>query len=323
MLDITQITTNKTETLLENISPNVCWNRFDLRYGDDWDLWKIDSEYYVTSHCDGGVITVSLYLRELNPDVFNEFAKYLFEFYPKSKTLFVLHTYTPIKSIEPAVHWHVDLTKTIEEFDSTLSHRVRYNTKWYPKKIRENVGEYTIKYFFVDECPDDVVLQYFKWKNQTHGTDYGLTPREYLKKFCVTGVYVMEAETEVLAVGFISETGDNVFFENFSYNQEYAKYSPGMVLYYYLIADIIARGKKKLFLLGGNLEYKKHFNGIATTTYTGTLYREQFIYKKWIYGLAKYTPRFLRPVIVLLLPHTAQKRSFSALIKNNKAKNER
>lgn len=315
MLNITQITTNKTKALLENVSPNVCWNRFDLRYGDDWDLSKIDNEYYVASHCEGGVITVSLYLRELKPDVFNNFVKYLFEFYLDAKTLFVLHTYTPIQAIEPAVHWHVDLPKTIEEFDSTLSHRVRYNTKWYPKKIRENIGEYTIKYVDAAECPDEIVNLYFKWKSKTHGSEYGLTPREYLKKFCVTGVYIMQTETEVLAMGFICETGDNVFFENFSYNQKYAKYSPGMVLYHYLISDIIARGKKKLFLLGGNLEYKRHFNGIATTTHTGTLYREQFIYKKWIYWLAKYTPRFLRPIVRVLLPHTAQKRSFSVLIR--------
>lgn len=251
-----------------------------------------------------------MYLREMDTDTFNEFAKYLFEIYPKAKELFVLHTYTKISGIEPAVHWHVDLPNTIEEFDSTLSHRVRYNTKWYPKKIRENVGEYTIKYMDANDCPDDVVLQYFKWKNQTHGTDYGLTPQQYLKKFCVTGVYVMQTDSEILAISFISETGENVFFENFSYNQEYAKYSPGMVLYYYFISDLIARGKKKLYLLGGNLEYKKHFNGIATMTYTGTLPRERFIYPQWIAMLAKITPRFLRGVVKVLLPHSNQKRAF-------------
>ena len=103
--------------------------------------------------------------------------------------------------------------------------------------------------------------------------------------------------------------------KNFSYNQEYAKYSPGMVLYYYLISDLIARGKKKLFLLGGNLEYKRHFNGIPTTTYTGTLYREYFICPKYIRFLANWTPRFLQKFIRVLLPHTSHKRSFSALVK--------
>ena len=236
---------------------------------------------------DGVTINVSMYLREMDAGIFRMVVKYLFELYPDAMTLYVLHTYTKINGIDPAVHWHIDLPKTIEEFNSTLSHRVRYNTKWYPKKIRENIGEYIIKYIDVSECPDDVVQKYFEWKKQTHGTDYGLTPKQYLGKFCVTGVYVMQTEMEILAIGFISETGENVFFENFSYNQKYAKYSPGMVLYYFLISDLIARKKKRLYLLGGNLEYKKHFNGIATMTYSGFLYREQFIRPEWIAVLAK------------------------------------
>lgn len=315
MLNIEQIKDNKDKILQENVLPNVCWNRFDLRYGTDYDLSKINGERwcgYVASHVDGSTINVSLYLREMAPDTFNEYAKYLFEIYPTAKNLFVLHTYTEIAGIEQGVHWHVDLPETIEEFNKTLSHRVRYNTKWYPKKIRENIGEYAIKYFESEDCPDDIILQYFKWKNQTHGTDYGLTPKQYLKKFCVTGVYVMETDSEILAIGFISEIGENVFFENFSYNQEYAKYSPGMVLYYYLISDLIARGKNKLYLLGGNLEYKKHFNGIATMTRTCSLPRERFIYPKWIAVLAKITPKFLRGVVKILLPHSKHKRAFIA-----------
>jgi len=88
-----------------------------------------------------------------------------------------------------------------------------------------------------------------------------------------------------------------------------------MILYYYLISDLIARGKKKLYLLGGNLEYKKHFNGIATTTYTGNIYREQFFYPKYIAVLAHLTPKFLHKFVKMLLPHTSHKRAFYALVK--------
>ena len=311
MLNVEQIEKDKDKILQENIFPNVCWNRFDLRYGDDYRLDKID-DLYIASHLEGSTITVSMYLREMDKDTFDEYAKHLFGVYPKAKDLFVLHTYTEIAGIEQGVHWHVDLPDTIEEFDSTLSHLIRYNTKRYPKKIRKNIGEYEITYLDANDCPDDIVKTYFKWKNQTHGTDYGLTPQQYLKKFCVTGVYVMQTDSEILAISFISEIGENVFFENFSYNQEYAKYSPGMVLYYYFISDLIARGKKKLYLLGGNLEYKKHFNGIATMTRTCSLPRERFIYPKWIAVLAKITPKFLRGVVKMLLPHSKHKRAFVA-----------
>lgn len=42
MLNVEQIENNKDKILQENIFPNVCWNRFDLRYGNDYKLHKIN-----------------------------------------------------------------------------------------------------------------------------------------------------------------------------------------------------------------------------------------------------------------------------------------
>lgn len=42
MLSFEQIENDKNKILQENISPNVCWNRFDLRYGNDYKLSKIN-----------------------------------------------------------------------------------------------------------------------------------------------------------------------------------------------------------------------------------------------------------------------------------------
>ena len=41
MLNVEQIENDKDKILQENVLPNVCWNRFDLRYGTDYDLSKI------------------------------------------------------------------------------------------------------------------------------------------------------------------------------------------------------------------------------------------------------------------------------------------
>ena len=45
-------------------------------------------------------------------------------------------------------------------------------------------------------------------------------------------------------------------------------------MYHFIIDDLIKKRKKKLFLLGGDLEYKRHYNGIQTVTYTGHIYRD-------------------------------------------------
>ena len=85
----------------------------------------------------------------------------------------------------------------------------------------------------------------------------------------------MEINNDVLAIGFICTTDDNVFFEQFSYSQDkkHAKYSLGMVLYYGIICDLIKLGRKKFFLSGGWLDYKKRYNGILQYTYSGIINR--------------------------------------------------
>ena len=125
-----------------------------------------------------------------------------------------------------------------------------------------------------DKCPEFVVKTYLKWKKETYDFNWSDQPKKYLIKNGITDVYVMQVNEEILAIGFICDTGENAFFENTAFNEKYKKYSVGIVLYHFIVADLIKKGKKKLFLLGGNLEYKRHYNGIQTATYTGHIYRD-------------------------------------------------
>ncbi len=267
--------------LTQYIEPNVIHNRYDLLYGNDYDLLEVKEENsvsYIPFKKNSSTGRMGLYLRHKEelaggPSSVAECASFLFKTYPDLQDIFVLHTYIPLPDVNTGIHWHVDLPKTIEEFDSTLSSKVRYNTKWYPKKIRENVGEYEIKILKSTECPESVVKTYLKWKKETYGYDWSDKPKEYLTKNGITNVYIMQVKNEILAIGFICETGENAFFENTAFNEQYKKYSVGIVLYHFIIADLIKKEKKKLFLLGGNLEYKRHYNGIQTMTYTGHIYR--------------------------------------------------
>ncbi len=268
--------------LTKSIEPNVIHNRYDLLYGNDYDLLKIEegnSVSYIPFKKTGQIGCMGLYLRDMKElagggTSVAEYTSFLFKTYPDLQDIFVLHTYVPLPDVEPAVHWHVDMPKTIEAFDATLSSKVRYNTKWYPKKIRENIGSYEIKILKSDECPEFVVKTYLKWKKETYGFNWSNKPKEYLTKNGITDVYFMQVNEEILAIGFICDTGENAFFENTAFNEKYKKYSAGIVLYHFIIDDLIKKRKKKLFLLGGDLEYKRHYNGIQTVTYTGHIYRD-------------------------------------------------
>lgn len=272
--------------LLNSIEPNVINNRFDLLYGNDYELIEVkdsNSVAYIPFKKSGMNGRLGLYLRDIssvNGDILSECASFLFNNYSDLQDIFILHTYTPIPDIEQSVHWHVDLPETIEIFDSELSSKVRYNTKWYPKKIRENEGDYEIKNFKAEECPKSVIETYLKWKRKTYEYNWDGDAKEYISQNGITNVYVMQIKDKLAAIGFVCITGENVFYENTAYNDEYKKYSVGIVLYHYIIDDLIKKRKKKLFLLGGNMEYKRHYNGIPTMTYTGYMYRDPDMHKK-------------------------------------------
>lgn len=265
---------NKATLLQENVSPNVIHNRFDLLYGEDFELYEIDG-FYLPVKMDGRRAKLGLYLRKWSTEELDNFTKYLFKKYKKLDELFILHTYTPMEGVDANVHWHIDLPETIEEFDKNLSNKTRYNTKWYPKKIREEVGEYEIKKFAAAEITEDIVKIYLDWKAKSHNYHYWKTPLEYLTEAGITSGYVMSINQEPVAIAFCCETDKNVFFENFSFDKIFEKYSLGMVIYYHFIKDMINQKMQTIYLLGGNLEYKKRYNGIETRTYTSNIMREK------------------------------------------------
>lgn len=255
-----------------NIEPNVIHNRYDMLYSGDFDLLKCNKEI-IPIHINGNTCNVGLYLRKISQNDLDELKQYIFKNYKDIYDLKILHTYTEIDGIVAKPHWHVNLPKTIDEFDKMLHSKVRYNTKWYPKKIKQDIGEYTFKKYTSEKCPSYIIELYLNWKKHSHNFEWNKSSKDYLKEFGVTTIYVMETTNTVLAIGFTCETGKNVFFENFSFNHDFAKYSCGMVLYHYIIKDLIDNNKETLYLLGGDLDYKKRYNGIKTLTYSGYIYR--------------------------------------------------
>lgn len=227
------------------------------------------------------------------------------------------HTLTPFDNAEHTQHCHVELPDTIEEFDNNLSHRVRYNTKWYPKKIQENIGEISFEKIDAKDCPKHIFDLYFQWKYESHNRRYHITSQQYIKQYSVTSVYVLCGGKNLLAIGFVSETADNVYFENFSYNQKYKKYSPGMVLYYEIICDLIKRHKKIFYLLSV-YDYKIHYNGIITETYTGHIYKSQqkIKYLTKMATILKKLPKFVRKIIILVYSGMFLSRPYKHFLKD-------
>lgn len=289
---VTEITENKDDVLNNRVQVNFISNRFDLLYGKDYELYDMGNGV-VPVHIDGKSAKVGLSLSAYTQKQLNKLYELLFAKHPSLEQLEIKHSLIPAGISEKNnmfyhyPYWHIDLPNTVAEFDSTLAHRVKYNTKWYPKKIREDIGDFVIKKYTRKNISPDIINLFFEWKKQSHNFDYKMTPDEYLNTYGVTEIYALEINGNVLAVGFTCTTGDNVFFEQFSYSQDkkYIKYSLGMVLYYGIICDLINLGRKKFYLSGGWLDYKKRYNGILQYTYSGMIFRENRTSKKHHHSL--------------------------------------
>lgn len=195
---------------ISDISPNVIHNRFDVLFGDDYDMIEIDNngdKTLVPFHIDGNRGRIGLYLRDIGGDTLRELNKFLFKKYPELMQIFFLHTYTDIDGIEPAVHWHIDLPNTMEEFDAALGKDMRRNSHRYPRKIREDIGEYTIDKIKPEQCTDEIMQTYLDWKKQSHNFVWWGKPLDYLKHAGISDIYIMHTHTETLAIGFVCDTG--------------------------------------------------------------------------------------------------------------------
>ena len=217
-------------------------------------------------------------MRKIDKYLFKKFTAYLFAMHKKLQSINVLHTLTEIESISEAPHWHVDLPDSIEKFNQTLSTKVRQHSRYYVKKLTNEVGEIKLKKIERDQISQNIVDTYLAWKSKTHA--FVWDSQNYLNDFCVSNAYILEVQNEVVAIGFDSDTGsENIYFENFSYDSKYAKYSIGIILYHKMIENWINNKKKRIYLLGGNYEYKRHYNGICTMTRSGDIYRHPLIEK--------------------------------------------
>ncbi len=308
-MEIVEITANKAEILVAHIQPNVIINRYDLRFGvgGGWKLFCVQDEQetvYIAIHFKQDVCELTTYLRPLKAQILKMFSRYLFKHYPQINAVYIYFALLPYKGLQRSIHWHIEFPLTFEAFAAKLGARTRQHTHYYMRKLERDFEGLDFFNFTPQSVDMQKVQTYLDWKKDSHGFECA-TPKEYLKRFSVTRIYTLENKMGLVAIGFVSETGENAYFENFSYDLTYSKYSPGMVLYYKILQDLCARGIRKFYLLGGSYSYKKNYNGIQSTCYSGYICRYQLLYTFCMLiprGCAKLRlPHLLRKCLVYCL----------------------
>lgn len=259
---------------------NLIYNRFDLIYKEGnhaISFCDSDTKYCLDIHTEGVNAKINIWGKLLPQDIFDRAINECFA----DKQICAIELTrcgNPYGNFLEEIN---DIRVPLPgEFDELMNRAERRDRATIRRKLRwldERVGDLRIEIYSRNEIPDHIVDTYFKWKKETHGTDYRMSASEYLDRYFVTDAMLMKAGDTQVAVAFFCQTEDIVFFENFSYNTELKEYSPGLLMYVKFMEELIKRKCRYLYLGGGSYIYKKRFGAEAFTAYSGTIYRKEMI----------------------------------------------
>lgn len=305
---------NRKDSLAKFETDDLIYNRFDLIYTENVERYSYrleDKEYFIDVHYETCKAVLNVWGKRFPEIFFNNTIEEIFRQHSEIYCIEIKRARNDYKNLlNKCNDIHVPIPKTKEELLQRLRKKHRYTIKRIKRLIEEEYGELAVV-LYKGSIPDEIVDQYFAWKQLTHGTDYHMLPKEYLKKYYVTDGMLLKAGDENIAILFFCQVNNTVYLENFSYNAQMEKYSPGYLVYEMFLEELIQRKCTNLYLGGGEYEYKRRFGAEENVAYSGIVYREevfealneyfkkQNIKKIAIYGLGVVGHAFMKIVNLL------------------------
>ena len=289
---IIQATSHKPQATiisLENdkshlIYPDFIYNRFDLWRGfddcskDTLHIKHSGKDYYVQVMYEKNFARLGIWLMDIPSEAVKEVAAYIFKKHRKVRWIYFQRSYTELGECSESNHFRMTLPATSEELYSRLTNKSRYNIKREQRLLEAETGGLVFAEYDVDNMPKDVFEAYFTMKKITHGRDFRLTEQEYIMTSQTSNAYVIRAAKtgKIISLVLSCEQCPIVYIENITYDIVYAKYSPGKMIYHHYLGELVKKGKKELFLSGGQLDYKRHYGSREETIYTGRVFRSVY-----------------------------------------------
>ena len=264
---------------MEISSDDLIYNRFDIIYPNEYEEYKEmykEKEYIIQMHLDNHVAELNLWGRNIPDDVVEHAMSYWENTYPDIYYFKITRALDNIRgALVKGNEYILDLTDK-NELMNRLKGKERHNIKYNLRQISKN-GKLIITN--TSNIPEYLIEEFFKLKKISHGTEYNLTPYEYIKKYHVTNTMYMVVQSGdkqiLIAVLFYCKVKATVYFENFSYNQEFAKYSPGFLIYIEFLKELQKAGVNTVYLGGGDYYYKKKFNSLQRECYSGEIFTKE------------------------------------------------
>ena len=256
------------------IMPDIIFNRPDLQ-GKNWILIRTGKGKNVFVSKEGSTVTLHSEYMDFTKNELSDVVRLLLKYYKDASEINI-----PLINIRYGV-WrntypkYIIIPQEMDGIDSKLTKKERYNLERSKKRLDEEVkgSLQIVEYEGTKEIPLELVKSFFEMKMETHNTDYGLEENQYLEKYCVDHAYVLKSNMDIIAILFSCEQCDCVYFENFTYNVKYSKWSPGMIIYNCFLNSLSKKRKKIVYIGAGKLDYKNKYDSTEEHRYYCIRYR--------------------------------------------------
>lgn len=289
-------------------SDNLVYNRYDLIFDSyEKQVYTYEGKQYVFMvHKENGTAYINLWDKKLPQDIFEELINNILASGNVVRVSLIRCKNNYKDLLEETNDIRVPIPCSVKELMGRLKSKHVYNLNREKGQIEKNLGTITVIHYKRQEITDYVVKLYFLWKRASHGIEYGMSPKGYLDAYYITDAITVAAGGTVIGVAFYCVVKDIAYFENFSFDWKYAKFSAGYITYELLLEQLVAQNINWFYLGGGEYKYKKRFGAVESTAYSGHIYSEAVlkkanddlkeigINKVVIYGLGKYGHEFIR-----------------------------
>lgn len=272
---------------ISEIRPDFIYNRFDLFCQKYLVLMaEQGKEKHVIEACIfDNYIELGLWKMNISNGLLKEISEFLFTKYPNAgyTKFFFCNTNGGFKKVK---HFSIEFPDSVESFLQRRSSKSRHRLNKQRHQAEREIGPITFQEFKKDNCPDEIIKYYNKWKDVSHHIGNIEDPKFYLQKYHVSDVYTLYIGEHLTAMMFSCEQCPTAYLENFSFDVQYSRYSPGQQIYEYVLTRLIEKNFRMVFLAGGDYDYKRKYGGIEEILYDGVIFRN--IYQRIKYIIITY-----------------------------------
>ena len=279
------------KTYIPQIDPNFIYNRFDL-FCDSFIVLlaeRSQERHIIEARLFDDYAELGIWKMQISNALLKEISKFLFGKYPHIgyTKFFFCNTDGKYKKV---THFSLDFPDSIESFLQRRSSKSRHRLNKQRHQVEREIGPIAFHEYKRKDCPEGIIRYYNLWKERTHHIGK-IDAGSYFQRYHVSNIYVLYFGYNPAAIMFSCEQCPIVYLENFSFDIQYSRYSPGQQIYEYVMTSLIEKHFKSVFLAGGDYDYKRYYGSIEEQLYDGVIFRNMF--QRLKYNLITYYNKHL------------------------------